>query len=73
MSHLVSSTTMIRFLGNRSPVQMEVHDLLRPKPNCQVEEILRAGHAVAFVPDTLEQAHKEGYDNCAYCIAGSTR
>jgi hypothetical protein len=52
---------------------MEVHDLLRPKPNCQVEEILRAGHAVAFVPDTLEQAHKEGYDNCAYCIAGSTR
>jgi hypothetical protein len=33
---------------------------------------MRAGHAVAFVPDTLEQPHKEGYDNCAYCIAGFT-
>jgi len=36
---------------------------------CQIDEIIDAGNAVVFDPDTLEQAHGEGYDNCAYCIA----
>ena len=26
-----------------------------------------------FTPDTLGQAHSEGYDNCAYCLGGSRR
>ncbi len=70
MAHPVSGRVG-RFLGNRQ--KREVHDLLREQPNCQIDEILRAGHAVGFSPDTLAQAHAEGYDNCAYCLGGSTR
>ncbi len=63
-----------QFLGNTD--KKEVHDLDNEKtgPNqCQVSEIIRAGHAKSFEPDTLDQAHKEGYDNCAYCIGSSKR
>ncbi|MFL5799213.1 MAG: hypothetical protein ACJ77A_14935 [Actinomycetota bacterium] len=49
-----------RFLGNRN--HLEVHDLLAETPNCRIDEIIRAGHAVVFDPDTLEEAHREGYD-----------
>ena len=55
---------------------MEVHDLDNEDTSpsgCQIDEIIAAGHSKAFDPDTLEQAHIEGYDNCAYCIAGSIR
>jgi hypothetical protein len=62
-----------RYLGNNNPSKMEVHDLQNEQTNCQIDEILRANHAVVFDPDTLEQARSEGYDNCAYCIGGSTR
>lgn len=63
-----------RYVGNTD--KKEVHDLDNEKtrPNeCQIDEIIRAGHARTFTPDTLEQAHKEGYDNGKYCIGGSTR
>jgi len=60
-----------RYLGNTN--KMEVHDLKNEQPQCQIDEIIAAGHAVVFTPDTLEQAHKEGFDNGAYCIGGSTR
>lgn len=63
-----------QFLGNKS--KMEVHDLHNEKtgPNqCQIDEIIKAGNAVVFSPDTLSQARNEGYDNCRYCIGGSTR
>ena len=62
-----------RYLGNSSRTKMEVHDLWNEKPQCQIDEIIKAGHAVIFEPDTLEQAHKEGYDNGAYCIGDSKR
>lgn len=62
-----------RFLGNSSASKMEVHDLHNEIKNCQIDEILKANHAVEFDPDTLDQAHKEGYDNCAYCIGESIR
>lgn len=52
---------------------MEVHDLNAETPRCQIDLILAAGHEVEFSPDTLEQAHSKGYDNCAYCIGGSKR
>jgi len=55
---------------------MEVHDLDNEDTSpsgCQIDEIIDAGHARSFNPDTLEQAHREGYDDCAYCIGGSTR
>lgn len=70
MAHPVYGRT-VRFLGNKS--KREVHDLQRETRQCQIDEILRAGHAVGFSPDTLAQARSEGYDNCAYCIGGSTR
>ncbi|MCK5613230.1 hypothetical protein KAR91_65765 [Candidatus Pacearchaeota archaeon] len=63
-----------QFLGNTN--NKEVHDLTKEdtRPNgCQIDEILRAEHGVYFEPDTLTQAHNEGYDNCAKCIGGSTR
>jgi len=60
-----------RYCGNTN--KKEVHDLDNEKVVCQIEEIIDAGHARIFTPDRLDQAHKEGYDNCAYCIGGSLR
>jgi hypothetical protein len=63
-----------KYLGNKN--KMEVHDLDNEdtRPNgCQIDEIINAGNAVKFSPDTLEQAHEEGYDNCDRCIGGSER
>lgn len=62
-----------RFVGNKDPDHMEVHDLDNEKTLCQIDEIIQAGHAITFSPDTLHQAHQQGYDNCAYCIGASTR
>jgi hypothetical protein len=63
-----------RFVGNTE--KKEIHDLDNEKTGayqCQIDEIIGAGHARTFTPDTLAQAHSEGYDNCAYCIGGSSR
>jgi len=62
-----------RYLGNSNPSNMEVHDLLSEKTQCQIAEIIAATHAVKFIPDTLDEAHRNKYDNCAYCIGNSTR
>ena len=62
------------YCGNTNT--MEVHDLDNEDTSpsgCQIDEIIAAEHARTFDPDTLDQAHKEGYDNCAYCIGGSRR
>jgi len=60
-----------RYCGNTN--KMEVHDLDNEKPQCQIDEIIAAGHVKIFSPDTLEQAHLEGYDNGEYCIGGGIR
>jgi|Deesub1362B_J571_1020462.scaffolds.fasta_scaffold00655_15 hypothetical protein len=63
-----------RYCGNIK--KMEVHDLDKEdtsESGCQIDEIIAAGHAITFDPDTLEQAHREGYDNCAKCIGESRR
>ena len=60
-----------RYLGNTQ--KKEVHDLRNETANCQIGEIIAASHAVGFVPDTHEEAKRCGYDNCHYCIGGSTR
>lgn len=63
-----------RYVGNTNKI--EVHDLDNEQTGaneCQINEIIAAGHARTFSPDTLEQAHNEGYDNCAHCLGGSTR
>jgi hypothetical protein len=74
MSYPTSSRDGKRFLGNNH--KMEVHDQTKEDKSangCQIDEFLRAGHGVGFVPDTIETAHSEGYDNCAKCIGGSRR
>ena len=74
MSYDTSTRTGKRFLGNKH--KKEVHDQQKEDTaasGCQIDEFLKAGHGVAFTPDTLDQARKEGYDNCAKCIGGSTR
>jgi len=48
-------------------------DLLRATAHCLIGEFLNAGYAVRFTSDTLHEAHQEGYDNCAWCLGGSTR
>ena len=63
-----------RFIGNTD--KREVHDLNNEKTGaneCQIDEIINAGHAKTFTPDTHEQAKSERYDNCAHCIGGSER
>lgn len=70
---IYSRPTNKKYLGNSDTDHMEVHNLWNEKPQCQIDEIISAENAVVFSPDTLEQAHNEGYDNCAYCIGSSTR
>ena len=63
-----------RFLGNTN--KKEVHDLNKEDTSqngCQIEEIVSSNHATTFDPDTLEQAKKEGYDNCDKCLGNSKR
>jgi hypothetical protein len=74
VSHRVYSRTDGRYLGNTN--KREVHDLIHEDASpsaCQIDEIIVAGYVVGFNPDTLDQAHVEGYDNCRYCIGGSNR
>ncbi len=61
---------MAIYLGNKNT--REVHALPRQTTNCQINEI-RFDHRKYFSPDTLAQAHSEGFDNCAWCIGNSTR
>lgn len=68
-----SRPTDKRYLGNSNAEHMEVHDLQHEVPQCQIDEIISAGNAVVFEPDSLEQAHDEGYDNCAFCLGDSER
>jgi hypothetical protein len=61
-----------RYLGNTS--KKEVHDLDNEKTGanqCQIDEIIRAGNDKPF--NSVAAAHAAGYDNCAYCLSGSTK
>lgn len=58
-------------MGNKNTT--EVHDLKVEWVECQIDKIVSHKHAVQFTPDSLDEAHREGYDNCAYCIGNSTR
>ena len=60
-----------RYCANTSPSKKEVHDLDNEKTQCQIDEIIAAGHAKPY--DSLDAAHGDGYDNCHWCIGGSTR
>lgn len=71
MAYRTNTTIGFRFLGNVRT--KEVHDLNNKTNQCQIEEIINAGNAVRFMPDTLTQACNEGYDNCHWCIGNSRR
>lgn len=58
----------LSYYGNRST--KEVHHVPSRTANCQLDEIK---DGVRFVPDTLGEAHRQGYDNCHWCLRGSTR
>ena len=58
-----------RYLGNKN--KTEVHDLDNENTNCQIDEIIRAGNDRPF--NSLTEARAAGYDNCHYCLGGSTR
>lgn len=60
-----------RYLANTSPTKKEVHDLDNEKVECQIDEIIAAGHDKPY--DSQQEANADGYDNCHYCIGGSTR
>lgn len=60
-----------RYLANASPSKLEVHDLDNEKTVCQIDEIIKAGHDRPF--NSLEEAKRKGFDNCAHCLGGSTR
>ena len=59
-----------RYIGNKR--KNEVHDLDYENRNCQIDEI-KTKHIVTFVPDSLEQVHLQGFNNCDYCIGGSSK
>jgi hypothetical protein len=58
-----------RYLGNTN--SKEVHDLDNENNNCQIDEIIAAGHDIPF--NTLAAAHNAGYDDCYWCLPNSTR
>jgi hypothetical protein len=58
-----------RYLGNTN--KKEVHDLDNENTNCQIDEIIRAGNDKPF--NSQAEARSSGYDNCHYCLGGSTR
>ena len=58
-----------QYCGNTS--EKEVHDLDNEKTQCQIDEIIRAGHATPYY--SLTAAHHDGYDNCHYCVGSSIR
>jgi len=60
-----------RYLANKSPSKMEVHDLDDEKTKCQIDEIIKAANDTPYTSKTT--ANNDGYDNCAHCIGNSTR
>lgn len=59
-----------KFMGNTN--KKEVHDLDNEQTNCQIDEIIRAGHRITFNPDTVDEARSQGYDRCHWCLGDST-
>lgn len=60
-----------QYLANKSPSKREVHDLDNEKTSCQIDEIIKAGNDKPY--NSRAVAARDGYDNCAHCIGGSTR
>ncbi|HLT40677.1 MAG TPA: hypothetical protein VK034_30575 [Enhygromyxa sp.] len=59
---------MATYLGNSNT--KEVHDLDKEKSACNIARI-KPEHRVSFA--SLATAHRQGYDNCFYCLNQSKR
>jgi uncharacterized protein len=57
---------MPRYLGNAGTTQF--HDLSRVRPQCQVARVVAGGRDRYFTPDTVEQALRQGFEPCWFCI-----
>jgi hypothetical protein len=58
-----------RYLGNTNT--LEVHDTQNENANCELDEI-KPEHREWY--DSLSEAKRDrSYDNCYWCIGGSTR
>ncbi len=58
-----------RYLGNTNT--LELHDTHNENTNCQLDEI---AHDHRRWYDTAQEAKRDRpYDNCHWCIGGSTR
>lgn len=60
-----------RYLANKSPSKKEGHDLDNEKTQCQIDEIIKAKNDKPY--NSLSDARRDGYDNCAYCLGSSVR
>lgn len=63
-----------RYLANTSPSKKEVHDLDNEKTGaneCQIDEIIKAKNDKPY--DSLDQARRDGYDDCKHCLKDSKR
>ena len=56
---------MVGYLGNKS--DMVVHDLASMIPDCKIYYVKKEDKTY-FVPDILEEAMKEKFSPCKYCI-----
>jgi len=57
----------VRYVGDRAT--FFVHDSWnRESEACFLDSLAEEGRAVAFDPDTLEQAFNEGFDYCDVCV-----
>ena len=62
-------TKLKRYLGNVNT--LEVHDTSNEKASCRLDEI-KPDHRRWY--DTLAEAKRDHpYDNCHWCVGGSTR
>ena len=62
-----------RFLKNTNPVCLEIHDLDNEQPQCQIEEIIKAGHAQHLEISDIRNLQiwitkNPKYDGCKYCL-----
>lgn len=60
--------SMPNYLGNRH--SKEVHNLDNKKDKCNIAQI-KPEHRVRLA--SLEDAKRQGYDNCSHCIGQSKR
>ncbi len=55
---------MVGYLGDK--LNMIVHHLAVMTPECKIRDVVKKNRYY-FIPDTFEQAKKEGFSSCEHC------